>query len=116
MWTRKSRGPAPWTQCAAVRTRSGAISDPLQNAPPSSSEANHGAFWAGVPWKIAAEARTAAASICRPYEVSYATIRDVSPLTRRGLIGAGLAGGALLGASRAAGHSAGMHDHGGHAN
>jgi FtsP/CotA-like multicopper oxidase with cupredoxin domain len=40
----------------------------------------------------------------------------VASLTRRGLIGAGIAGGALWGATRAGGHAAGMHDHSGHAN
>src|SRR4051794_26792779 len=118
--TRKLCGASPWTQWAAVRTRSEAISEPLQNGRPCSSEANHGALVAGVPWKTAADARRTALSITAgQYEVRYATIAAVAALTRRGLIGAGLAGGALVHAARAGGHST-AHDHltahGGHAN
>ena len=58
-------GSAPWTQCAAVRTRSGAISAPVQNGPRVVSVTSHGACSAvtGVPWKMEAEAINVAASM-----------------------------------------------------
>ncbi len=56
-------GSAPSTQCAAVRTRSGAISAPPQNGPRVVSVTSHGACsgGTGVPWKMEAEASRAAA-------------------------------------------------------
>jgi len=65
MRTRTRFGSAPATQWAAVRTRSGAISAPPQNGPRVVSVTSHGAWsgGTGVPWKMDAEAISAAASM-----------------------------------------------------
>ena len=72
-------GPAPWTQCAAVSTRSGAISAPPQNGPRVVSETSHGvsAGGTGVPWNTAATASVARASArsVPHHRVRCATIR-----------------------------------------